>query len=352
MIILGGGITGLTIAWHLMRTNTAKVHTIIESEQFPAASSAAAGMLAPYSEAYSSNPEFLDIGTTSLHLYENFLEDLQKETKIAPSLCSEGTLLIAEDPDGLEWLKNRFQVLKILGAKCHWLHAEEIQEKEPFIGPSALAALHLPQEREILVSQLEKALRLALRAHNIEILSKTVKKIENSWTLIFSDNSQITCEDLIIANGAWANQLKMHYTIDQPKIIPNKGQLIVIRPNTHFSLRHMIRTRHVYICPKNDGTILLGATSEFIGQNLDPTLGNIREILQYTWKILPAIDDAHFISTHTGLRPSSITGLPIIQKGNKQGLYWAIGHGRSGILLAPWTGQKIAKLLNTHERTV
>lgn len=347
MIILGGGIIGLTVAWQLVSNGTAKVRAVIESEEFPAATEAAAGMLAPISEAFLSNTGLMDIGISSLHLYEKFLKKLQNETQIAPQLSSKGTLLVAEDHDGLEWLRNRFQALQVLGTECQWLSKSKLYEREPFLGSSVIAGVHIPTEREILVPQLCNALRFALRQHHVEIISKTVTKVDDTspWTIIFSDHISIECERLIIAGGAWLDHLQIGKGIDKPTVVPNKGQLVIAHPGEELSLKHMIRTRHVYICPKSDGSIRLGASSEFIGQNTSPTIGNIRETLRDTWRVLPALDDAQFVGAHAGLRPSSRISKPVVEKGNKRGLYWAVGHGRSGILLAPWTGKQIETII-------
>ncbi|MBN4067385.1 FAD-dependent oxidoreductase [Simkania negevensis] len=347
MIVLGGGIIGLTIAWQLVQSGAAKVRAVIESDEYPAATLSAAGMLAPITEGFFSNMKLMDIGIRSLGLYDDFLAQLRKETEKVPELSSEGTLLVAEDHDGLEWLRNRFQILQKMESDCHWLCSSELQEREPFIGSSALAAVHIPMERQIHVSQLSAALRTALDRHNVEIVRKKVIRVEDttSWILHFSDHSHMECERLVIACGAWLDSLQMGREVDKPTVIPNQGQLVVARLSKDLSLRHMIRTRKVYICPRNDGTVRLGASSEFIGYDTNPTIGNIREIFRDTWKLLPALSDAHFIAAHAGLRPCSNTEMPVVKQGDKEGLYWAVGHGRSGVLLAPWTGKRLEKIL-------
>lgn len=352
MLILGGGIIGLSCAWQLARSGV-PIEAVIDSEELPSAARASAGMLAPFSEGSVGREDLVQKGQMSLELYPSFLEQLREDSHCGvPELSSKGTLLLAEQENTLHWLKQRYKWLCSRGVFCHWLSRKELREKEPFIDQKVCAAIHIPCEREILVPQLISCLRAALQKYGVPIIDKKVSEVHSSpeWTLLLSNGEVMQSSQLLVTCGAWLPLLPFPQQIQKPSIIPAKGQTLLVHPRGTFSLQHMLRTQELYICPKADGSIRLGAETEFVGHHkYTSAIGSMRRSLQDCHPIFPALDHAEFLRVDSGLRPCSTELLPTVGSSDR-GLYWACGHGRSGILLTPWTAYTITQQLSSQPK--
>lgn len=348
MWVLGGGIVGLSSAWKLLATKRGAVQGIIEARNAPAATQAAAGMLAPFSEGHPALSREMDVGEKSLQEFESFLMELKKEAPLTPSLSSQGTLLVAEDREGQRWLRRRQALFKQKRVLHYNLSSKELQKAEPLLSPTLLEGVYLPQEREILVSSLCDALRRALKKRGIPFFSQEVEEVRRGkrWELLFRGGGGVQGEQLLVAPGAWLSKVRWRGVEERPKIVPCQGLLSVVGLKEGAQLNHMVRSKEVYICPKVDGTARLGASADFLGHCGKRSLGAIEKILRESRRLIPSLDEADFFDVRVGLRPMGFKELPTVKKGREKGLYWAVGHGRSGILLLPWTTSQLLDQLS------
>lgn len=337
--IIGGGIIGLSIGWQLARENMS-VHIFDQRNAGKQASWAAAGMLSPYSEAVNGNLNALQIGKQSLSLYPSFLEELNEDSRTVLPKESEGTLCVAINRDDREWLHRQYTFMKKNGMPVYWLSGEEARQKEPLLSPRVNSGIWIPSERQINNHLLIKALKEAFVARGGTLTEKTkitqlLSRNGNDALKIQAENGQSYYTDIVInATGAWAENIR-----------PIKGQLLNLKMQPHLLLKGMIRTPRIYLAPKQDGIVRVGATSEDQGFNEDIMAGATLELLKNAWEIVPAISEYKMEEITVGLRPVAANHMPIIGASPLKGIYHAIGHGRSGILLAPYTAYLIKKLI-------
>ena len=157
----------------------------------------------------------------------------------------------------------------------------------------------------------------------------------------------INCPTVVIAAGTWSSFIK---TAPMPAIEPIRGQMICLEAKPQLT-RHVIYSPRGYIVPRQDGRLLAGSTSEHAGFAKRVTAGGIAGILRNALEISPAISSLPVIDTWAGLRPRAADGLPVIGPcGEIDGLFYATGHYRIGILLAPLTGELISKAIVSSQR--
>ena len=350
IIIIGGGVIGLSIGWQLSRDGLS-VDLLEAGNVGRKASWAAAGMLAPYSEAVHANSDLLEMGEKSLALYPRFLQELEEDSCFSLSHEMEGTLWAALNGDEQEWLYQKYRQQKAKGMDIHWLSRDEAREMEPFLTSHLIAALWIPHDRQINNRHLLIALKEAFLSRHGKICENArVQKIEtgvNKKFVVKTHNQSYEADLVINASGAWSSQIQ---NIEVPESIylrPVKGQILCLHA-CGLTLKQMIRTRHVYLVPKQDGTIRLGATQEEQGFDEAVTAGAVLELLQNGCDVVPAIAQCEMAEILTSLRPTTANLRPYVGPSETQGLYHAIGHGRAGILLAPLTAYRMKENLYAH----
>jgi glycine oxidase len=343
-LIIGGGVMGLSIGWQLARRQE-EVEIFERAAAGKEASWAAAGMLAPYSEIGFEDDSYLQLGRLSLALYSQFLQELNEDAKIDLSLEKQGTLYVGIDRDDRLFLERLFKEIKRKNHQVEWLSGKEAREMEPLLSPRVSRAILIQSETHIqnrmLVASLKKAfqnrggiLHEHCPVHRLWIHEGRLKGV---WT-----KEPIVGKFVINAAGAWADLI---YKGSSIPIYPNKGQILTLSMSKEMALTYMIRTPRVYLVPKSDGSLRIGATSEEVGFDQTITGGGVLELLQAAFEVIPGIACMQFLEAEAKLRPASFDRLPCIEETELKGYFRAVGHGRAGILLAPYTAYEMARKL-------
>lgn len=348
-IILGAGVIGLSIGWQLAREGW--TISILEQRQAGRqASWAAAGMLAPYSESLAGHIQLLDIGVKSLSFYPRFLAELQEDSRTVFPRENDGTLYVAINRDDKEWLERNYRFMKRHNMPVQLLSAGEVRQKEPLISPKVTAGLWMPTEKQVNNHLLIEALIKAFKIKNGKLIEEVKalsidESVNCSLQHIHSEcGEKYTADSVVVACGAWTQQFHSNNS-QTSKIYPQKGQLLNLKMSRELTLKSMIRSPHIYMAPKQDGIVRVGATNEDQGFNEEVTAGGVLELLQCATEVVPAISEYTIDHTAVGLRPMTSHQGPLIGATWRKGIYQAVGHGRSGILLAPYTAYFLKELL-------
>ena len=342
VVVVGGGVIGLTIARALALRGVHEVCLIERGELGTEASFAAAGMLLPQVEAFTKD-DFFTLACRSRDLYRSFAAALHEETGIDVELDTTGTLYLALNDDDQEEIEKGYYFQSHAGLSVELLSAAEARELEPCISSSTHGALLFPND-----IQVENRRLLAALANSISNLGVTVLTGTNVDSLIIERNrltgvqtnrGTISCSTAVVAAGTWSSFIKhTHAAIE-----PVRGQMVCLEAKPHLT-RHIIFSRRGYLVPRRDGRLLAGSTSEEAGFAKCVTAGGISKILQNAHEISPAISNLPIVDTWAGLRPRSPDGLPVLGPCVEiNGLFYATGHYRNGILLAPVTGELISE---------
>lgn len=338
--IIGGGIIGLGIGWQLQRRGVEV--TLLEKGRVGRESSwAAAGMLAPYAEVGFEEVELMKLGQESLRQYPRFVDELAEDADNVPEFDRCGTMLVGVDRDDTEHLRRLYQFREELSLTVEMITGTEAREREPLLSPRVVSAIWLPEDAQIDNRALVRSLKKAFEAAGGLLLEKTevqnVTISDGQIKGVSTASSNFLFDKLVLAAGCWSGRIAGIPSGLTPPIRPVKGQIITLKKTDECDLQEIVRSPRMYLVPKEDGTLRLGASSEEKGFDQVPTAGVQKELLEEGWESVPSIYDLPLLETTVGLRPASRDHAPIIGQTDVEGLYYATGHYRHGILLAPVT---------------
>lgn len=339
--IIGAGIIGCAVAEELARRG-ATVAVFDSRAIGGGATQASAGILAPYIEGHERGPLF-EQGLRSLELYDAFIARVSAASGREIEYRRCGTLEIADTEERLEALKHttdrRFDPVE-------WVPADAVNGFEADIGAGVLGARFCQTHGYVAVPQLVDALVAAAEASGATFHPMTpVASIDqgpDGFTLT-TTAGEFTARQVVICAGGWTPQLEIATELEG-QVRPIRGQIIHLRWRG-IPLRHILWTSACYIVPWRDGTLLVGATAEDVGFEERTTVSGVRDLLDAACDVLPSAWNAEFLGARVGLRPASADGLPIIRESRTRGVFFATGHYRNGILLAPLTALQVADLI-------
>jgi glycine oxidase len=348
VIIVGGGIIGLSIARELGRRG-ANV-TLIERTRLGTESSfVAAGMLAPQAEA-DNDDAFFRLAVSSRDLYPIYSDTLFEETGIDIELDRTGTLYLAFTNEDEEELEERYQWQKQAGLNIEKLTASETFRLEPRVSPTVRWSLRFPSDIQVENRRLIAALIAAAQKYKVELLTGTevisVRVERGRARGVETSKGYLSGNVVILAGGAWTSFLSISGSqVKPPCIEPIRGQLLCFESRPQV-IRHVIYSPRGYVVPRRDGRLLVGTTTERVGFEKLVTGQGIHTIMTSGLEIAPVIGHLPFTDSSAGLRPLAEDGWPILGTHvGVQDLYLATGHYRNGILLTPITGELIADLI-------
>jgi glycine oxidase len=348
--IIGGGIIGLSIGWQLARKGM-NVQIFERDAAGKGASWVAAGMLAPRSEAGFEESEQLAFGLESVRLYPQFLKELEQDTGTKVAMEPNGSLMIGLNRDDTERLRRMYDFRKKIGLPLTWLSGAEARELEPLISPRTVSAVSIPDDIHIDNHKLVEALREAfLRCKGTLHEHTPVEQVHIERDRVVNlraAGKNFDAGTVILSAGSWSKSISGIPESITPPVRPVKGQIITMRMDKSCELKHIIRATDAYFVPKEDGRLVLGATSEEMGFDTTISAGLIKDLLEHAWEAVPSIYDLKIEIIEAGLRPASRDHEPIIGPTEISNLYYATGHFRSGILFAPVTAYGVAEMLST-----
>jgi len=353
VVIIGGGVIGLTIARALALQGVRDVCLIERAAPGAEASSAAAGMLLPQVEA-DAQDDFFTLACQSRDLYPSFAAALHEETGIDIELDTTGTLYLALTEHDQQEIEKRYEWQSRARLPVELLSVAEARELEPCISESTVGALLFPNDIQVENRRLLSALANSVNKLGVDIVTQTnVDSLiiqGNHVTGVQTNRGRIECSVAVIAAGSWSGFIKSSSPCKIPEIEPVRGQMVCLEARPQLT-RHVIYSPRGYLVPRRDGRLLAGSTSERVGFAKYVTAGGISTILRNALEISPAIATLPIVDTWAGLRPMSADGLPVLGRCDEiDGLFYATGHYRNGILLAPLTGELVSKAIVSSKR--
>ena len=359
ILIIGGGVIGLGIGWQLAKAGVS-VSIYERTEAGRAASWAAAGMLAPLAEAHTEEPELLKLGCQSLALYPQWVRELEADAGMSIGYRVEGTLIVGLEPDDTHQLRHLYTSQQDLGLDVEWLTGRAVREIEPALSPRVTAAIRCESDHQVDNRLMVKALQRAYQRYGGALHENNAVEtieIENGIAtgIKTQDGEKHNGDVIVLSAGCESAQIQGLPDAIRPPVRPVKGQMLALQMEAGITVKNVIRTvrarypTSVYLVPRTDGRLIVGATSEEMGFDTRLTAGGVFELLRGAWEAVPGIYELPLLETWTGLRPGSRDNAPILGKTPVENLIYATGHYRNGILLTPITAYEISKLILTGE---
>ncbi len=347
IVIIGGGVIGLSIACELGRQGASIV--LLDQRQRGQASPVAAGMLAPLAEANEPG-QFLDLALESLRLYPGFLATLREESGTDVALCGPGMLRVAFTEEEEEALCRALTWQPALGLPLHWLTGAEARVLEPALSPAIRAAILSPAETHLPPHRLLAAFTQVCYHYEIRTLPWTaatgLEVSHRRVTAVHAAESRYSCGAVVLAGGAWNPFLTDWLGFSVP-VFPLRGQIMTLEsksePPLKVPFQHTLYTHGSYLVARPNGEIIAGATEEEAGYLAERTTEAMQSLHRAALSLVPSLAAFGAGQTRVGLRPMSLDGLPLLGRiPGFENAYLAGGHGRNGILLTPITGQIMA----------
>ncbi|HEV7368265.1 glycine oxidase ThiO [Arenibaculum sp.] len=347
--IVGAGVIGLGIAWRLAAAGCA-VAVFDRGAAGAGASHAAAGMLAAGVETEPGEDALLRLNLLSRSLWPGFAAEVEAASGIGVQLRTEGTLVVALTADDVGRLRFNHRLQQDAGVETHWLTGGEVRRREPYLSPSVSAALYSPHDHQVENRLLAAALRRAAeaagaRVHEHAEVGRVL--VEGGRARGVAVGAQAHAADVVVlAAGAWSRRIEGVPDEARPPVRPIKGQMLALRMHEGEPLlRHVVWTPGVYLVPRLDGRLLVGATVEERGFDTTITAGGMLALLEGAWRTLPGIEELAIEETWVGFRPGSRDDAPVLGPTPVEGLVLATGHHRNGILLTPVTVDAVSRLV-------
>jgi glycine oxidase len=361
VVIVGAGVIGLSIAWRAAQQGQ---HVVLADPQ-PGlgATHAAAGMLTPIAEAAYAEREIFGLGRDSLRRYPDFVAELHAVTGLPTGFRQAGTLQVAYDSDDLAMLTETRVLQESFGVHLQQLTARECRAAEPMLDPSVRAGLLASDDGSVDPRLLATALQRAAEGAGAILVRQRVTEIRcaagRADGVRLADDSVMQAPWVVLAAGWQSAGIAGLPAGAAPPVRPVKGQIIRLRTTAttdaaglpagllQRTVRGLVRGSSVYLVPRDNGELVVGATQEELGSDTTVTAGGVWELLRDARTLVPGITELEIADIVAGLRPGTPDNAPVLGPSELPGLVLATGHFRAGVLLAPVTADTIAAFLRT-----
>jgi glycine oxidase len=353
VLVVGGGIIGLVTAWraaqHGLRT------AVADPDPGGGAARVAAGMLAAVTELQYGEQTLLGLNLASARRYPSFAAELTEATGLDLGYRPCGTLAVALDADDRAQLRELHTFQHSLGLESEWLSGRECRRLEPLLAPGVRGGLWVDGDHQVDPRRLAIALLRAAELAGVVFHRAAVARVNVTHDrvdgAVLDDGTELSAGQTVLAAGSRSGGIEGLPGDVLPPVRPVKGQVLRLRippsyaPFLSRTVRAVVRGGHVYLVPRENGELVVGATTEELGWDTTVTAGGVYELLRDAHELVPAITELPLVETLAGLRPGSPDNAPMLGHTALPGLLLATGHHRNGVLLTPITGDVMAGLL-------
>ncbi|MEV6111847.1 glycine oxidase ThiO [Streptomyces sp. NPDC052109] len=353
VLVIGGGIIGLVTAWRAAQRGLATA--VVDPEPGGGAARVAAGMLAAVTELHYGEERLLALNLESARRYPDFAAELTELTGHDLGYRRCGTLAVALDADDRAHLRELHALQQRSGLASEWLSGRECRRLEPMLAPGVRGGLRVDGDHQIDPRLLAAALVAACERAGVVFHRAWAERLDvagdRATGVTTADGTGLRAGQVVLAAGSMSGRLAGVPEALLPPVRPVKGQVLRLTvprryaPFLSRTVRAVVRGSHVYLVPRENGELVVGATSEELGWDTTVTAGGVYELLRDAHELVPGITELPLTETRAGLRPGSPDNAPLLGPSGLDGLLLATGHYRNGVLLTPVTGDVLAQLL-------
>ncbi|KAA6222393.1 glycine oxidase ThiO [Streptomyces albofaciens JCM 4342] len=356
VLVIGGGIIGLVTAWRAARRGLRTA--VADPAPGGGAAQVAAGMLAAVTELHYGEQTLLGLNLASAHRYPDFAAELTEASGRDLGYRRCGTLAVALDSDDRALLRDLHALQLRSGLDSEWLSGRECRRLEPMLAPGVRGGLRVDGDHQVDPRRLAAALLTACERAGVAFHRTTAERLTvgrgRATGAELADGSRVAAGQVVLAAGSRSGQLAGVPEDVLPPVRPVKGQVLRLRmpgglpggvPFLSRTVRAVVRGGPLYLVPREDGELVVGATTEELGWDTTVTAGGVYELLRDAHELVPGITELPLVETLAGLRPGSPDNAPLLGPTALPGLLLATGHHRNGVLLTPVTGDVMAAAL-------
>ncbi|OEJ98273.1 glycine oxidase ThiO [Streptomyces thermolilacinus] len=357
VLVIGGGIIGLVTAWRAAQRGLPTA--VADPEPGGGAARVAAGMLAAVTELHYGEETLLGLNLASAERYPGFVAELEEAAGLDVGFRTSGTLAVALDADDRAHLRELHALHLRCGLASEWLTGRECRRLEPMLAPGVRGGLRVDGDHQVDPRRLSAALVAACERAGVVFHRAAAERLSvvggRAAGAVLADGTEVAAGQVVLAAGSMSGRLGGVPEEVLPPVRPVKGQVVRLAvpeayaPFLTRSVRAVVRGSHVYLVPRENGELVIGATSEEMGWDTTVTAGGVYELLRDAHELVPGLTELPLTETCAGLRPGSPDNAPLLGPTALPGLHLATGHYRNGVLLTPVTGDVMAAVLTTGE---
>lgn len=352
--VVGGGAIGLAVAWRAALGGLAVA--VVDDDPGRAASRVAAGMLAPVTEVHHGEERLLALNLASARRWPSFAAELEAASGCPVGYRDDGTVVAALTTDDHRALLDLHDFQCSLGLDVERLRSRECRALEPMLAPGVRGGLLVAGDHSVDNRLLVAALAAAAAAAGVDVRRRraigVVVEGGRAVGVDLGDGEVLAAGTVVLAAGSWSGQLAGLPPEVVPPVRPVKGQLLRLRgpaddPLLTRTVRGLVLGSPIYLVPRADGQVVVGATMEERGEDRAVTAGAVHDLLRDAVALVPGVAELELEEACAGSRPGTPDNAPLLGPTALDGLVAATGHFRNGILLTPTTADAIAELLAT-----
>ncbi|MEE1793181.1 glycine oxidase ThiO [Streptomyces sp. BE308] len=357
VLVIGGGIIGLVTAWRAAQRGLRT--TVADPEPGGGAAQVAAGMLAAVTELHYGEQLLLGLNVASAARYPEFAAELSAASGQDIGFRACGTLAVALDSDDRAHLRELHALQQRSGLESEWLSGRECRRLEPMLAPGVRGGLRVDGDHQVDPRRLASALLTACERAGVVLRRGWAERLSvrggRAVGAVLADGTELAADQVVLAAGSLSGRLAGVPEEAVPPVRPVKGQVLRLTvppayaPFLSRTVRAVVRGSHLYLVPRENGELVVGATSEELGWDTTVTAGGVYELLRDAHELVPGITELPLTETRAGLRPASPDNAPLLGPTALPGLLLATGHHRNGVLLTPVTGDAMADVLTSGE---
>ncbi|MFE4653023.1 glycine oxidase ThiO [Streptomyces sp. NPDC056707] len=357
VLVIGGGIIGLVTAWRAAQRGLRTA--VVDPDPGGGAARVAAGMLAAVTELHYGEQMLLGLNVASAARYPAFAAELEAASGQDIGFRACGTLAVALDSDDRAHLRELHALQHRSGLQSEWLTGRECRRLEPMLAPGVRGGLRVDGDHQVDPRRLAAALLTACERAGVVFHRDRAERLvvvrDRATGALLAAGTELAADQIVLAAGSLSGRLAGLPAEVVPPVRPVKGQVLRLTvpaayaPFLTRTVRAVVRGSHVYLVPRENGELVVGATSEEMGWDTTVTAGGVYELLRDAHELVPGITELPLTETRAGLRPASPDNAPLLGPTALPGLHLATGHHRNGVLLTPVTGDAMAELLTTGE---
>jgi glycine oxidase len=349
VLLVGGGAIGLAAAYRLAERG-ARVQ-VVDASGGRGASWAAAGMLAPVTEAAFGEDELTRLNLAAVPVFQRLVVQLQERTGHSVGLRTEGTLAVAFNSDDRAALDRLTDFRTGLGLSTQRLSGAATRALEPYLAAGVRGGVLAADDLSVDNRRYLDVLRQAAQAAGVRFVAAEVTGLLRGGSRVSgvrtATGAELTAGAVVLCGGAATGTLA-----DVP-VHPVKGQILRLAvperlraagPVLTRTVRGIVRGGEIYLVPRPGGEVVVGATSEQQGHDTGVTAGGVYELLRNAYELLPISSEFDFVEARAGSRPGTPDNGPILGR-LADGLVLATGHYRNGILLSALTADAVVALV-------
>jgi glycine oxidase len=342
--VVGGGLAGLSAAWALAREG-AEVVVLDDAAKRPAAAWVAAGMIAPVGEASWGEEQQLPAALAAAEAWPEFARELEAEAGAEVPYRRCGSIHVALDRDEAGELDRRRRLHERLGLEVRALLPSECRRLEPGLATAVSKGVEVPGEAEVDPRALLGALRAAALGAGAQVHTGRVSEVDPaSGRIELAGGGSVECGRVVLAAGAWAGPETLAGGLKLP-VRPVGGEILRLRARPDaMPFQRIIVTERLYLVPRENGEVVVGATVEERGFDLEVSAGGVHELLREAYRTVPELAELDFVEAAAGLRPGTPDNAPIIGRVGDGPVIAVCGLYRHGVLLAPLIGPAVTAL--------